>query len=193
MLVFPVRDPMAKRFRYSEPGTLPRPGPVGRAVRFVLGVLCLFLVAEILTAASPFFSGRALTESSVWVVALIGLYVFPDVVDIGFGRAWKPLYLRGSLVAGAAAAALASWTMYGSAFAPPLGTFASTWLLYTFSHLGISFLLATFLATPGCEMRSIPQLWALISGRTVSEHYCPGVLTPIDRWEAKLRLGGQGN
>ncbi len=178
---------MAERFRYDEPGTLSRPGPIGRVTRFILGAFCVYVVLAILTNASAFFTGRALHVTSVWFMILMGLYVFPDVVNIGFSKAWKRFHLLTGLVALAGVAALISWATYGSVFGPPLGIVVSIWLLYTFGHLGISFLLATLLATPGCEMRSIPQLWALVSGKTAKEHYCPGVLTPIDRWEAKLR------
>lgn len=115
-----------QRFRYDEPGTLSRPGLIGRVVRFVLGVFCLNVVLAILTQASLFLSGQGLEAGSVW-------------------------------------------------------------LLYTFGHLGISFILAAALATPGCEMRAPWHLWTLMSGRRTQEHYCPGVLTPIDRWEARRR------
>ncbi len=30
-------------FRFDQPGTLPRPGPIGRAFRLVLGVICVWL------------------------------------------------------------------------------------------------------------------------------------------------------
>lgn len=176
---------MAKRIRYAEPGTLSRPGPIGRAIRFILGAFCVYLVVAILTQASPFFTGRALHAASVWVLIFIGLYLFPDVVNLGFGKAWKRFHLLLGLVALAGVTALVGWAMNGSTVGPPLGTLVSIWLLYVFGHLGISFLLAAFQATPGCEMRSIPQLWAVISGKPAQEHYCPGVLTPIDRWEAK--------
>jgi hypothetical protein len=60
------------------------------------------------------------------------------------------------------------------------------WLLYTLGHLGVSFVLAAVIATPGCEMRSLPQLGAKLRRRTTDMHYCPGILTPVDRWESGL-------
>ena len=134
-----------------------------------------------------FLQGRALGDPNLWIVALIGLYAFPDVVNIGFGKALRRSYLYGGLLALTGVAAVVGWTVGGSPLAPPLAIVVSAWLLYTFSHLGISFLLASLLATPGCEMRSLPQLWGFVSRKTAKEHYCPGVLTPIDRWEARFR------
>lgn len=178
---------VTERFRYADPGSLSPPGPIGRVIRFILGAYCVYVVLEILAHASGFFAGRAFHERSVWFVILVGVYVFPDVVNIGFGKAWKRSRLLIGLGVLAGAAGLVSWAMHGSAFGPPSAVMATLWLLYTFGHLGISFLLATLLATPGCEMRSVPQLLARVSGRTAMEHYCPGFLTPLDRWETGLR------
>ena len=61
------------------------------------------------------------------------------------------------------------------------------WVYYWFVHLGFSFFLAAVLATPGCEMRSIPHLWTLITRRATKEHYCPGFLDRLDRWERERR------
>lgn len=184
---------MSERFRYDEPGTLPRPGPMGRVTRFIFGTVCVWVVLTILTNASAFFTGSSLYDVGVWLMSLWGLYVFPDVVNIGFSKAWKRFHLLTGLIVLAGVAALASWATFGSVVGPPLGIFVALWLLYTFGHLGIAFLLAALLATPGCEMRSIPQLWGLVTGKSAKEHYCPGVLTPIDRWEAKLRASRQGS
>ena len=48
---------------------------------------------------------------------------------------------------------------------------------------GISFVLSAALATPGCEMRAIPHLWTIVTGRATKEHYCPGFLDGLDKWE----------
>ena len=63
------------------------------------------------------------------------------------------------------------------------------WLtvLYVFGHLGLSFLLSAVIATPGCEMRAIPHLWTLLTGRATREHHCPGFLDSLDAWELKRK------
>ncbi len=61
-------------------------------------------------------------------------------------------------------------------------------MVYVYAHLGLSFVLAAALATPGCEMRGIPHLVGLLRGRSSGEHYCPGFIDGLDRWERERRL-----
>lgn len=62
------------------------------------------------------------------------------------------------------------------------------WELYLFIHLGLSFLLAAILATPGCEMRAFHDLFTRLTGVPTKEHYCPvGPLHLVDQWEAQRR------
>ena len=69
-------------------------------------------------------------------------------------------------------------------FDGPALTIAATGLvLYHFVHMGTSLILATALATPGCEMRSIPQLAGILRGTESKEHYCPGFFDALDKWE----------
>lgn len=175
---------------YDELETLPPPGPIGRAVRLVLGAACLSVVAAVATHVSWFFSGRALDEGGLWLLTLVGIYMLPDVVNIGFSRAWKRRSVLGFTALLLGVTAVAGRVMYGSVATAPTGTMVSVGLLYVYGHLGASFVLAAVLATPGCEMRAMPHLRALIAGGRTRERYCPGVLTPIDRWEWKLRRPG---
>ena len=121
-----------------------------------------------------------------WFGVLVGAYVFSYVVNIGFsldlGR-W-PQYVVVASVVG-----LLAWGQlaHGQAWTQPLGWLLVAWLIYTFAHLGISFVLAAVLATPGCEMRAIPHLFTLLSGRETAEHFCPGPLRWVDEWELKLK------
>lgn len=115
-------------------GTLNRPGPVGRFVRFVLGALCLSVVASI---------------TVYWV-----------------STARHPIASLGS---------------FDSLI---LGVPLNLWLGYFYGHLGVSFLLAAAIGTPGCEMRSIPELIGRARGTPSHEHRCPvGFLARIDEWE----------
>jgi len=48
--------------------------------------------------------------------------------------------------------------------------------------------LAALFATPGCEMRSIPEAVRRITGKPVQEHTCPiWFIAKIDDWERQLR------
>ena len=154
-------------------------------MRFLLGVACLQFVWVLLT------DGAAIARASAppghpgfWFGVAFGLYVVSYVVNIGFtldlGR-W-PQYVVAILALGLAAV---GWLTAGVLWTPFLGWFVVVWLTYTFGHLGVSFLLSSVLATPGCEMRAIPHLFAVLTGRDTSEHFCPGPLRFVDNWELR--------
>ena len=121
---------------------------------------------------------------------LVALCIFNYVVNIGFSRDWHrfPVFIS---VAVFALLALASYFITSSPSSPILGIPIVIWLAYFYAHLGISFVLAAILATPGCEMRAIPQLFNNIKGRHSMEHHCPSsIISGIDNWE-RTRLGNK--
>ena len=169
---------------YVETGTLPKPGYIGRAFRLLLGVYLLYAVYQI-SAASPAELINALPENiGLWIAIAIAFWVFPEVVNIGWSlkRGNAP---RVVIVVFAVIAAIWGFVQFGSFVAPPLSVLLFVWLIYTFVHLGIAFVIASVISTPGCEMRSIPHLWTLLTGKKTSEHFCPGFIDTIDKWELK--------
>jgi len=120
-----------------------------------------------------------------WVFMAVGFWLLPYVVNIGLTKDWrrKP---QVALAAALAATVVANVVIYGTWWAPPLGALVWMWLVYFSAHLGGSFTLSAVLATPGCEMRAIPHLWARITGGATREHYCPGWIDTTDRWERGL-------
>ena len=176
---------MEERFRYDEQGTLAPPGPIGRVIRLIFGLACGYALYELIAHGSGLITRQDLNDHAWWPMILIALYVFPDVLNIGFGIKWNRETIYGILLMTMGSAAIAAWAFWGSPLGPPLGLAIYVWLFYTFAHLGFAFLLAALIATPGCEMRSIPHAWSLISGKQTREHYCPGFITPLDRWETK--------
>jgi hypothetical protein len=181
----------SERFRYDAAGTLRPPGLLGRTVRLGLGLWCGYAVWMLVTVGSGMVtSGDLRFFPGWWTLAAVGILVFPDVFNIGWGLRIPARRLQATVLAVGLLAAGVSWALTGSPLRAPLGGVIFLWLLYTWAHLGIAFLLSAVIATPGCEMRSIPQLWGMIWGRAPREHYCPGILSPVDRWEAKL-FGGK--
>ncbi len=59
--------------------------------------------------------------------------------------------------------------------------------IYVHGHIGISNLLAGIFGLRRCEMRVIPYLIDRVAGKDTQVALCPGLWTPIDRWEAGLR------
>ncbi len=169
--------------KLDAPGTLPRPGPVGRLVRIGFGVLCLSYVYGLLQVTHGLTNSDGRIHAVVWNGILLGLFLVSYVVNIGFSRAWKKWPAIVSAAALAIVAAVAYW-MSGSIETNLLARSVWVWELYVFGHLGVAFVLAAIIGTPGCEMRAFHDLYSRLRGVTVKEHACPiGPLHPIDQWE----------
>ena len=170
--------------RLDEPGSLPRPGPLGRLVRFGFGGACLWYVYGLIHVGGNLVNDSGTIRPVIWNGILIGLFLISYVVNIGFSRAWKkwPAFISagvfalmagvGYLTAGTVATSFLARGVWG-------------WEVYLFSHLGFAFIIAGVIGTPGCEMRAFHDLYSRLTGVPTKEHYCPvGPLHPIDQWEA---------
>ncbi len=173
--------------QFEEQGSLPKPRIVGRVVRLLMGLWLLTLTIDLLRNGSSGLLGTtAPSHWTWWVGVAIGLLVTPYVVNIGFTRNWES-WPRVAVVVVAAGLIVIDLVAYGTWWAPPLGLFALLWMVYWSGHLGLSFVLSSVIATPGCEMRAIPHVWTLVTGQRTKEHYCPGFLDTIDAWEGRRR------
>ena len=164
-------------------GTLTRPGPIGRTVRFALGIFCTYALWELIRTAPEMIDNPLGLLPNLSVLIIFVLFVFNYVVNIGFSRNWHryPLIVSLGILL---VIALGGYILSGNSSTSLLGATLLFWLGYFYSHLGVSFILAGLLATPGCEMRAIPELIARITNRESREHHCPvGILTSIDKWE----------
>lgn len=173
--------------KLDAPGTLARPGPMGRLVRLGLGAWCLYYVVALLVNIDNFLvlAADGHIRPLLWNGILPGLFLISYVINIGYSRAWKkwPALASAGLLLVAAGLGQA---LQGTWESPILAGVLLVWLLYLFTHLGAAFVLSGLLATPGCEMRAFHDLYARLTGGAAMEHYCPvGPLDPIDRWEAK--------
>ncbi|MCZ6616939.1 MAG: hypothetical protein O7E57_02310 [Gammaproteobacteria bacterium] len=170
-----------------EPGSLARPGPVGRLVRLGLGVMCLLGLWNVTGNIKAVIAAPVVVMMNPYFAALILLcfWLINYVVNIGFSKNWgrRPAYLS---LAGFLILALLGFVINGEFDSLILGVPLFAWLAYFYGHLGISFVLAGALATPGCEMRGIPELVGLITGRAAAEHHCPtSFITRLDEWEQR--------
>ena len=153
-------------------GSLVRPGPVGRLVRFALGVVCLYALWDIVQYAEIMIT-QPFSSLDNLVLLIVGpLCVFNYVVNIGFSKSWGNRPLLTSLIVLLLSAGIAFLTS-GSFDHPIFGVPLILWLMYFYGHLGIAFLLSAVIATPGCEMRSIPELIGRTRGKASEEHHCP--------------------
>lgn len=169
----------------ESPGTLRRPGPIGRAVRLLLGVACLYYVAGLVDVAGSLMTQDGRIRSVIWNGMLPGLLLVSYVVNIGYSRDWR---IWPAIASGVAFVIVAvfGFLLAGNPETQLLARSVWLWEFYVFSHLGAAFVLASLIGTPGCEMRAFHDIYARISGVPAKEHECPiGPLAPIDRWEAR--------
>ncbi len=176
---------------FVEPGILRPPGPIGRLVRLIFGVTCGWFLVALALDGPVQIAARFPYSAGLWLWAIAALYLFSYVINIGFGRSWGR-WPQFAVIACALAASITSYLAYNSFWGPPLAWFIIVWLTYVYAHLALSFVLAAILATPGCEMRALPQLVTIVSGRPLMVHHCPvGPLSRIDAWEARRQSGNK--
>lgn len=171
--------------KLNEPGTLTRPGPIGRGVRLVFGALCLWYVAGLIDISSDLFDVTGNIRPIIWNGILPGLFLISYVINIGFSRPWR----KWPAIASAGVLLVVAGIGYlsiGSVETALLARAIWLWEIYLFAHLGLSFVVAAFIGTPGCEMRALHDIYSRFSGRPTKEHHCPvGPLSAIDRWETQ--------
>lgn len=173
--------------KLEEPGSLPKPGPIGRFVRFAFGAMSIYYVIGLWSVRDDLITGDGSIRALVWNGVVPALFLISYVVNIGFSRDWKkwPAFVSFVLLL---AALGVGYFQTGAIESLLLARAIWVFELYLFAHLGVCFLLAALLSTPGCEMRSIHHLYSILTGRPTAEHHCPvGPLTAIDRWERSRR------
>jgi hypothetical protein len=171
--------------KLDEAGSLPRPGPIGRVVRLLFGFFCLWYVQGLIEIAGNLFGADGHIRSVVWNGVLVGLFLVSYVVNIGFSRAWKKWPAIISVCILAAVAGFGYLTS-GAIETSQLARLIWLWEIYIFAHLGLAFVIAGLLGSPGCEMRAFHDLYSRISGSPTKEHHCPiGPLHSIDQWELR--------
>ncbi len=169
--------------------SIPPAGTIGRLLRIIAGGYQLYFVWS---AQHYFFElryERVEDQPVFWAVTALGIYLLPWAVNLGYhktlqiGRKWW----FGGLALGAMLAAGWSYSAFHSVWAPVLSTYLIVAAMYAHAHIGISNLIAGIVGLRGCEMRVIPYFLARMSGNDTELALCPGLWTPIDRWEAGLR------
>ena len=127
--------------------SLPKPGPIGRSVRLALGLLLLFFAGYALTRYRLGGSPSA-GDLGLWIGLGYALYYLPDAINLGFGRAWGR---RPQLVAATAVvvAGLIDLVSGGTFLGPAFGLVVVVVIIYAFTHIGLSMIVATIIAAPG--------------------------------------------
>jgi hypothetical protein len=168
-------------------GSIERPGKIGRTLRLSLGLGCYFALYQLFMSHETIINNPVSTLPNMVLIVGAAVCIVNYVVNIGFGMNWGrwPSILSISVLGTIASV---NWLILDTPDHWMLGVVYWAWLFYFYLHLGTSFLIASMLATPGCEMRAIPELLGRLSGKPAEEHYCPvALITKVDEWEAGLK------
>lgn len=171
--------------KLDEPGSLPKPGPIGRLVRLAFGSLCIWYVASLIQMTGNLLDSDGHIRSVIWNGMIIGLFLVSYVVNIGFSKAWKkwPALITVGIFL---LTASVGYLTQGSVETKLLAQVIWGWELYVFSHLGLAFVVSGVIGSAGCEMRAFHDLYSRLTGIPTKEHFCPiGPLHSIDQWEAR--------
>jgi hypothetical protein len=133
---------------FEKPGSLPKPGPIGRMVRIVSGCALLYFFIVTLTNFGNYIGLTVPKHPLMWLGVALSFYFLAYVVNVGFTITWGR-WLQLITVLVAMASVVLDLSVYGSFWGPPLGLLVFVLLAYVTGHLGLSFILAGLLATPG--------------------------------------------
>jgi len=171
-------------YNFEEQGTLTKPFIIGRVFRLALSVACLHFIYVLIQFGDGVIYSLA-SNPMTWFAITVAYVLVNHVVNIGFGKKWgrMPQTLLIWVSAG-----LIMFSLYGEGLilGSPFRYFLLGYLFYFYLHLGVSLLLSVIIGTPGCEMRAFPHLYTIITGKETKEHFCPGFIGDVDKWEKKL-------
>ncbi|MGH8912913.1 MAG: hypothetical protein ACRDZM_00160 [Acidimicrobiia bacterium] len=169
-----------------------RIGPIGRVARMAGAVIMSLVAFDWLEAGMTWF-GEASTAGnpSVWIVtALAAYYGLHQLPDSGFGRPWGERVLAttgGLFVVTAVVTLLLRRELWAHPFTTILYGFDVGFLFV----VAISYLVAVFVGTPGCEVGGLGELIRRLRGvPDPADHeamWCIGGIHRLDQWEERRR------
>ncbi|MHC4506753.1 MAG: hypothetical protein ACYTFI_25975 [Planctomycetota bacterium] len=133
----------------TREGRLPRPGPVGRGVRLLLGLAVLYLFAGVVGGFSDLSDGVSFASPLTWAGLCYALYAIPDIVGIPFSLPLQARNVRfvtaGLLVLAGAVDLILGGSPNGATFGITFGLL----LALVLGVLGASLIVAAAVAAPG--------------------------------------------
>lgn len=175
---------------FQAHGALRPPGPIGRLVKLVFAGSYLYYVWQLVSLWSFLVDADILFfNASICLPILftlyLALYLAPYVINIGWRINTKRISQFVIFLVSIGLIAL-SYFISQNLNSYALNLFTIIWVVYIFTHLGISFLVAVITSTPGCEMRALPHLWSVFNRYKTYERVCHGPLHKINPWEQKF-------
>ena len=138
------------RTEFEEAGSLKKPGPIGRWLRILSGVLCFYFLYMVGRGYSGIVSTEFPAAITLWLGVLFCLYGIPHVLNIGFGLNWGK-WPRWVFVVIAVVAVAFSYFQNRTLWGPEVGLMIFSLLVFVLATLAPSFVLSGMIATPGCS------------------------------------------
>jgi hypothetical protein len=169
-----------------------RIGPIGQLVRVFGAVIMALFAFDWLEAGLTWF-GEPSTPGNpgVWVVTgLAAYYGLHQLPENAFGRPWgeRVLAIAGGVLVVTAVVTLG---IHGDFWAPPLTTALYGVDLAFLFVVSLSYLVAVFLRTPGCEVGGLGELVRRLRGvPDPTDHeamWCIAGIHHLDQWEESRR------
>ena len=128
---------------------LPRPGPIGRGVRLLLGLCALYFFVGLVAGLPKLADGLDLANPLTWLGLGYSLYAIPAIVGMVFSRRWPAQRVRGTVGGALVLAAVADLAAGGSPNGAAFGLASGLLMAGVLGILGVSFVLAAVVAAPG--------------------------------------------
>jgi len=81
------------------------------------------------------------------------------------------------------------WIAFQTIWSPPVAVFIVSIAGVVHGYVGLCHIASATLGFPGCELRATSYVVHRARGESATFAPCPGVWTPLDRWEARMRHG----
>ncbi|GIU92793.1 MAG: hypothetical protein KatS3mg011_1699 [Acidimicrobiia bacterium] len=134
--------------RERPPGSLPRPGPLGRLLRLVLAAVAGVGALAGVEAVRSVPPGTRPPTLLLAGVALLAGWMLPHLTDMGFGRRWgNRVRVAAAVLAGVLA--VVDLVAFGEWWAPPLAWYLVVLIVAVFGWFAVSLAVAGVAAVPG--------------------------------------------
>ena len=133
---------------FKDPGTIGKPGPIGRVVRVLGGIFYFYFLYMTIKGYNGIVSPNFPASFSLWLGVLFCLYAIPHVLNIGLGFNWGKWPRWMYLVLGFGVVVF-TYVQYGTLWGPEIGVLVFGLLFFVLITLAPAMVLSGIGATPG--------------------------------------------
>lgn len=168
----------------SEGPPVQRTRLLGRLVRGLIGLGLLGALSWPVGRLGRLSDPATGADLTVWLLTAISLLAVPTILDDGL--AWGHGTRVQVLLTGIGLALMVSnMVLYDQLWTGLLALYMILVQAWALGTLGLAYVLAAALATPGNELRSFAHLSSRLSSQRQPPRLAPGALDRLDAWEAQ--------